>query len=108
MRLRVALSRRWAGGVALATAIGMIVAGEMVLNRMLGPATLAIYYAVCFLLTTFAILVAFVDARQTALRSAKEQRDLFDTTLRKIEEEAKHRRADRFKGNGGNAGTAPR
>ena len=84
--------RRWFGGLVLAGAILMLVAGETVLKEKLLGKTLLVYWLVCFLLTGLAMLVAFRDARAMLQRTGREQRDLLENTLNEIKSEAQERR----------------
>lgn len=78
------LRRRWLGGIALAAAIGMLIAGETVLHGRLNGVNLVIFYMVCFVLTFIAILVAFLDLSVVRRRTRDEQRALFENTLGEI------------------------
>jgi hypothetical protein len=89
MGLDVAARRRWIGGLALAAALAMLVAGETVLKGHLKDVGFLIYWLICFLFTGTAIIVAFLDARALQHRTRREQRDLFEATLRQIEKEAR-------------------
>jgi len=101
MNVRPGSTHRWLGALALAGAVAMLVAGGTVLEGRLGPIQFALYWATCFLLTATAIAIAFADVRATASRTAREQRELFEATLQKIQDEATHKRKrDRVKGNG--------
>jgi hypothetical protein len=88
--------RRWVGGVALVTALAMLVGGDMVLKEKPGGLVPLIYWLGCLGLTVLAMIVAFADVRALAQRTRREQRELFEATLRKIETEAqnKARRAE--------------
>lgn len=80
--------RRWVGGVALSSAVALLVAGETLFKGSLSPAVWIAYYLVCFLLTGIAVLVALFDARAAARKCINEQRELFDATLKRIETDA--------------------
>src|SRR6267378_1540155 len=84
--------RRCFGGVVLAAAVGMLVAGETFLKSRLSGSTLVIYWLVCFFLTGLAMLVAFRDARAMLQRTGREQRDLLENTLKEIKSDAQTRR----------------
>ncbi len=83
--------RRWFGALVLLAALGMLAGGETVLKGKLGNLAFIFYWLVCFILTGLAILVAILDARALQRRVRQEQHDLFDTTLKQIETEAKTR-----------------
>jgi hypothetical protein len=84
--------RRWFGGVALAAALGMLIAGETVLQGRLSAESFLLYWLVCFLLTGSAIFAAFLDVRALQQQIRQEQRELLDVTLKKIEREARGKR----------------
>ena len=89
MALDASARRRWFGGLVLLTAVAMLICGETVLKGKLGMLALLIYWLACFGLTGLAITVAFLDVRALQRRIRQEQRDLFASTLKKIEAEAK-------------------
>ena len=76
--------RRWLGGIALALALAMLIAGQTVLSRRLGPLGFAIFWLVCLLFTCVAIVVAFRDLSVVRRRTREEQRALFESTLGEI------------------------
>jgi hypothetical protein len=92
MALDARARRRWFGAAALIVALGMLVAGETVLRGQLSPEGFLLYWLVCFALTSSAIFAAFLDVRALQQQIRQEQRDLLDTTLKKIEKEAKGKR----------------
>lgn len=83
--------RRWIGASALAVAIVMLIAGQSVLRHRLSGVWFLAYWAVCFVLTAAAMVVAILDARDLARGTVREQRDLMESTLKEIQEEAKTR-----------------
>lgn len=85
--------------MCLVLAIGLLIAGETLLEGWLGPLGFILLWTVCFVLTAAAIVIAFADARATAARTVREQRELFDSTLKKIPDEAAHKKR-RCRGNG--------
>ena len=91
--------RRWIGGIALAVAAGMLVAGETVFKGRLGPAGFLLFWMVCFLLTLAAMVIAFLDARSLQAETRREHRDLLESTIQEIETEAKAKKQKRD-GNG--------
>jgi hypothetical protein len=72
-------------------ALGMLICGETVLKGKLRDLTFIAYWMICFALTGMAIVVAFVDARALRRHTRKEQRDLFETSLKEIQAEARTR-----------------
>jgi uncharacterized membrane protein len=84
--------RRWMGIVALIGALGMLLAGETVLQGKLQNITFVLYWLICLILTTAAIMIAFLDARALRRQTREEARDLLQTTLKEIETDAKARR----------------
>jgi membrane protein implicated in regulation of membrane protease activity len=91
MALDATIRRRWFGAVVLLAALGMLICGETVLKGKLGDLTFIAYWLVCFALTGLAIVVAFLDARALQRQTRQEQRDLFETTLKEIQAEARTR-----------------
>ena len=71
----------------------MLVVGETVLKSRLKDLPFLVYWLICFVLTGLAILVAFLDARAVGRRTRREARDLLETTLGRIETNAKHKPA---------------
>jgi len=89
MALDATARRRWFGALVLLAAMAMLICGDTVLKDKLGLLAFFIYWVVCFALTGLAIMVAFLDVRALQRRIRREQRDLFDTIVKKIEAEAK-------------------
>lgn len=89
MALDASARRRWLGGLVLLAAVAMLICGETGLKGKLGILAFLIYWLVCFALTGLAIMAAFLDVRALQRRIRQEQRDLFESTLKKIEAEAK-------------------
>jgi len=87
--------RRWFGGLVLAGAVGMLVAGETFLKGKLMGMQFWVYWLICFFLTGLAMLVALRDARAMLQRTGREQRDLLESTLKDIQKEAQTRRDSR-------------
>lgn len=69
----------------------MLVIGETVLKSRLKDLSFLVYWLICFVLTGLAILVAFLDASAVRRRTRREARDLLETTLGRIETDAKHK-----------------
>jgi hypothetical protein len=83
--------RRWFGAIVLLAALGMVVCGETVLRDRMGPVATLLYWMGCLALTSLAILVALLDVRALRHRSRREERALFEATLKKIQSELKTR-----------------
>ena len=100
MALDATTRRRWFGALVLLAALGMLIGGETILKGKLANLVFIFYWLVCFGLTGLAILFAFLDASAVRRRTRQEQHDLFDSTLKQIEREAKtrHRQPDRKQG----------
>ena len=86
------MRRRWLGIAVLIAALGMLIAGETVLQGRLQNVTFVLYWLLCLILTTAAIIIAFLDARALRQQTREEARDLLQTTLKEIETDAKARR----------------
>jgi|SRR4051812_6403785 hypothetical protein len=81
--------RRWVGAIVIVAAVVMLICGQTVLKTSLSGVVYLAYWLVCFLLTGLAVLIAFLDVRALQYRIREEQRDLLETTLKKIEKETK-------------------
>jgi hypothetical protein len=81
--------RRWIGALALLGALAMLVAGETFLQGRLGAFGFLIFWLLCLGLTSVAIFAALLDFRAVQFRSREEQRRLVETTLEKIQFDAK-------------------
>jgi|SRR6516162_4708017 hypothetical protein len=84
--------RRWGGILVLIAALGMLIAGETVLQGRLQNVAFVLYWLLCLILTTAAIIIAFLDARALRRQTREEARDLLQSTLKEIETDAKARR----------------
>jgi hypothetical protein len=91
MALDATARRRWFGGVMLLAALGMLICGETVLKEWLETIAALIYWLVCLVFTCLAIIAAFLDVRALRHRTRQEQRDLFESTLKKIQAEAENK-----------------
>jgi hypothetical protein len=89
MGLSSTSKRRWFGGIVLFAAFAMLICGQTILKTTLTGGGFVLYWLVCFLLTGLAVLVAFIDMRDLNHGVRREQRELLETTLKKIENEAK-------------------
>ena len=76
--------------MVLFAAAAMLICGQTFLKTVLSGGVFLLYWLVCFLLTGMAVLVALLDFRALRYRVHKEQRELLETTLEKIEKEAKN------------------
>jgi len=81
--------RRWGGILVLIAALGMLIAGETVLQGRLQNVAFVLYWLLCLILTTAAIIL---DARALRRQTREEARDLLQSTLKEIETDAKARR----------------
>ena len=84
--------RRWFGGIALGLALSMLILGETVLQGRLNAGVFVFYWATCFVLTLVAVFVAFRDIKEVQRNVGREQKELLEGTLSKIEREARARR----------------
>ena len=78
------LRRRLLGGVFLATALGMLVAGQTVLHDAFSPLGFIAFWVLCFVFTMAAVAVAFWDLAAVRRRTRDEQRELVESTLKEI------------------------
>jgi len=85
MEIGTTARRRWFGGIVLFGAVAMLICGETVLKTKLAATAYLVYWLICFLLTVIAIVVAFLDLRALQQRVRDEHRNLFETTLDRIE-----------------------
>jgi hypothetical protein len=89
MALDATVRRRWLGALSLLAALALLICGETVLKGRLRDVAFILYWLVCFVLTGIAIVVAFLDVRTLQHRVRQEHRDLLETTLKKIETDAR-------------------
>jgi hypothetical protein len=97
MAIDATARRRWFGAVILGLALAMLVCGETILKGKLGDLGFLGYWAVCLLLTGVAVLIALADARALRRRTRMEHRDLFESTLKEIESQARRRKGRGFR-----------
>jgi hypothetical protein len=83
--------RRWIGGVALGLALLILILGETALKDRLNATGFVLYWAACFVLTLVAVFVAFRDMKDVQRKVGREQKELLEGTLQKIEREARAR-----------------
>jgi hypothetical protein len=93
MGLTTTARRRWLGALFLLAALLMLLAGETLLKPRLGPLAFLFYWLVCFGLTASALALALLELRALGQRTRQQQRELFETTLRDIENQARQRRS---------------
>ncbi len=82
------MRRRWLGVAFLATALVMLVAGETIFKGRLSLLGSLLFWLVCFVCTIVAVIIAFLDVRAMGREVSKAQRELFNSTLKKIELDA--------------------
>jgi hypothetical protein len=95
MGLDAKARRRWLGGLALVTALVMLVAEQTVLKGRLSPVASLVYFLVCLVLTALALVAAVLDLRALRRQEREKQRDLLQQTLKTIETDANSRRGRR-------------
>ena len=91
MALDATARRRWLGAIIVLAAMAMVICGETVLRDRLGPLATLAYWLGCLVLTSLAILVALLDVRALRHRTRREERALFEATLKKIQSEVETR-----------------
>jgi hypothetical protein len=79
--------RRWFGGIVVLAAMAMVICGETLLRDRMEPLTTLMYWMGCLVLTGLAILVALLDFQALRDRARREERALFESTLKKIQSE---------------------
>lgn|SRR5690349_907013 len=92
MGLGATARRRWFGAIVLAVALLMLVLGQTVLEGRIRGLGFVAYWVICFILVCLAIVVAFRDAKAVQHEVRSEQRELLESTLKDIENEARDRR----------------
>ena len=88
MALDATARRRWFGALMLLAALAMLACGETLLKERLSPIASLSFWLVCLVFTSLAIVVALLDAWALQRRIRQEQRELFESTLKKIQAEA--------------------
>jgi uncharacterized membrane protein YbhN (UPF0104 family) len=76
--------RRWLGALFLLAALLMLLAGQWVSVRRIGPLAFLLYWAVCFGFTFLAMATAFFDLRAIRRRRREEERALLEATFKDI------------------------
>ena len=92
MGLDATTRRRLFGGLLLAAALAMLICGQTILENRLKQISFLIYWLICFVLTGLAAIVAVRDLRDLQRRTREQQKDLFESTLKDIEREARNRK----------------
>ena len=82
-----ATRRRWLGAACLLGAIGLLAGSHTLLKGRTDGLLFIGYWLACFLFTAIAFGCAWLDAREVRRQTREEQRALFETTLREIEQE---------------------
>ena len=77
--------RRWLGMVCLGLAAGLLIWGQTVLKPRLEGVLYLGYWALCFLFTLCAVVIALWDLRVLRNRTRQEHRDLLKRTLEEVE-----------------------
>lgn len=77
--------------MVLLAAVGMLVLGETLLAGRLRPWVFLLYWLVCIALTALAMALALVDVWVLRARARREERALFENTLREVAEKAQKR-----------------
>lgn len=88
------IRRRWLGAIFLTAAAVMVITGETVLHSRLNPLAFAVFWLVCLAFTSAAIIVALRDLSAIRNRTRKEQRALFEDTLKDIARSAEKKARD--------------
>ena len=92
MGLDATARRRLFGGLLLGAALAMLICGQTVLQNRLRQVPFLLYWAICFVLTGLAAIVALRDLRELQRRTREQQKELFESTLKEIEREARDRK----------------
>ena|ERR1017187_6424520 len=79
--------RRWLGAIFLVAALGMLIAGQTVLQNRLGQMGFILFWLGCFAFTGLALVIAVLDFSAVRRRTRKEQLELFENTLKGIEQQ---------------------
>lgn len=89
MSLKPEQRRRWMGGIILAVAALMLIAGETLLKGRLSPLLMLAYWLACFGLAAVAMIYAVLDASAVARQTSEARRELAARTIREIEQSLK-------------------
>jgi hypothetical protein len=74
-------ARRTTGGLALLGALALLICGETFLKAQLKGVAYILYWMACLVLTTIAIIAAFMDVRALQRRTRREQEVLIEETF---------------------------
>src|SRR5262245_42334967 len=91
MNANSATRRRLVGGSCLGLALIMLVAGQTALKDRLPTGWFLLFWLVCVLLTSVAMVTAIRDARELLRNNREEHRELIKTTIERIESETRSR-----------------
>ncbi len=86
--------RRWLGLFCLAVAAGLLIWGQTILKPLLDGLAFILYWGICFFFTFAAIFIAMLDMRAVRQRTRREQAELIQKTLEKIEAESLDEKQD--------------
>jgi hypothetical protein len=78
--------RRWYGLLCLVLGASMLVWGQTVLSTRLQGKTYIIYWTICFLVTSLALIFALWETRRLRLKLHEEEKALFREMVRQIEQ----------------------
>jgi len=78
--------RRWWGLFCLTLAAGLVIWGQTVLRERLTGWWFISYWAVCFVFTTMAILIAILDVRAVRRRLRRQHLDLLKHAFRDVDQ----------------------
>ena len=81
MASKADVRRRCLGAFCLLAAIATLIAGESLLRNRLSPAAFLVFWAMCFVFSGLAVLIAMLDIAATRRRIRKEHRDLLESTF---------------------------
>lgn len=79
--------RRWFGALCLFAAVTMLVAGETALGERLDGIVFVVFWLVCFVFATLAMLAGILDARALRREACSAQRALLENALEAIQAE---------------------
>lgn len=84
--------RRWVGSLCLGVSLLMLILGLTVVNPLLSPALFVAYWALCFLFTVAAMLVALLDIRALRSKTHREHFELLEKTLQDVDEAGREKK----------------
>ena len=86
--------RRWLGLFCLAVAAGLLIWGQTILKPLLDGLAFILYWGICFFFTFAAIVIAMLDMRAVRQRTRREQAELIQKTLEKIDTKSREKEMD--------------